>query len=162
RHHWIRVTWRIRVTRPLRTAGPARPGPYELTSLDERLGLLLVVRVGMVGVVLLAGLFVSDQVGFRAVDVVPISVADLLLAVGAEWYRRTQWRGRMALQRAILPLDAIYLALVTTPGGGPRSQLVVLFAVQLIAVTLLVSERAGIRMALWDSFLFVLIPTLSL
>jgi hypothetical protein len=29
-------------------------------------------------------------------------------------------------------------------------------------VTLLVSERAGLRMALWDSFLFILIPTLSL
>jgi diguanylate cyclase (GGDEF)-like protein len=66
------------------------------------------------------------------------------------------------VQQIVLPIDAIYLAVVTTAGGGPRSPLMVLFAVQLISVTLLVSARAGIRMALWDSFLFILIAALSL
>ncbi len=150
------------MTRRRAVAGRPRPGPYELTSLDERLGLLLIVRVGIVALVVLAGVFASSQVGFRAADVWPISVAYLVIAFGVEWYRRSHLRARMALQRAILPLDAVYLAIVATPGGGPRSQLVVLFSAQLIAVTLLVSERAGIRMALWDSFLFILIPTLSL
>jgi diguanylate cyclase (GGDEF)-like protein len=135
---------------------------HELTSLDERLGLLLIVRIGMVLMVVLGALFASDQIGFSVTDVGPLSAGYLTVAAGAEWYRRSQGRGRMLLQRIILPLDAVYLAIVTTPGGGPRSQLVVLFAVQLIAVTLLASERAGVRIALWDTFLFIIIPTLSL
>jgi diguanylate cyclase (GGDEF)-like protein len=126
------------------------------------MGLLLIVRVGIVLLVVLCGVFVSSQVGFTAAEIGPISAVYLLIAVGAEAYRRTNGPGRMLVLRAILPLDAVYLVLVTTPAGGPRSELVVLFAVQLIAVTLLVSERAGIRIALWDSFLFILIPTLSL
>jgi diguanylate cyclase (GGDEF)-like protein len=146
--------------RPGREA--SRPGPHELTSLDERLGLLLLVRIGMVALVLLAAAFASSQVGFDVGDVAPLSAAYLAVAAAAEWYRRRRGPGRMILQRAILPLDAIYLAIVTTPGGGPRSQLMVLFAVQLIAVTLLASERAGLRMAVWDSFLFIMIPVLSL
>jgi diguanylate cyclase (GGDEF)-like protein len=142
--------------------GGSRPGAHELTSLDERLGLLLLVRFGMVAVVVVAAAFATGEVGFDAAQVAPLSGAYLIIAAGAEWYRRSQWRGRTVLHRAILPLDAVYLAIVTTPGGGPRSPLLVLFSVQLIAVTLLVNERVGIGMALVDSILFVLIPTLSL
>lgn len=134
----------------------------DLASLEERLGLLLLVRLGIIAFTLLTAIFAMRQVGFGVAGVGPISAGYLSIVVGAEWYRRKGRSGRMALQRAILPLDAVYLATVATPSGGPRSQLVVLFAVQLVAVTLLVSERAGLRMALWDSFLFLLIPTLSL
>ena len=139
-----------------------REGAHELTSLEERLGLLLMVRIAIVGFVVLTAIFATAQVGFGITDVGPYSAAYLTIVSAAEWYRRKGHRGRMTLQRFVLPLDAVYLALVTAPSGGPRSQLVVLFAVQLIAVTLLVSQRAGLRMALWDTFLFILIPTLSL
>jgi two-component system cell cycle response regulator len=139
-----------------------RGSEHDLASLEERLGLLLIVRLGLVAFTVLTALFASHQVGFGVVDVGPLSAGYVAVVVGAEWYRRRGRAGRMPLQRAVLPLDAIYLAIVTSPSGGPRSQLVILFAVQLIAVTLLVSERAGLRMALWDSFLFLLIPTLSL
>jgi two-component system cell cycle response regulator len=141
---------------------PAREGAHELTNLEERLGLLLMVRIGMVAFVVLTALFASKQVGFGISNIGPISAAYITIVATAEGYRRRGRRGRLTLHRVVLPLDAVYLAMVTAPSGGPRSQLVVLFAVQLIAVTLLVSERAGLRMALWDSFLFILIPTLSL
>ena len=143
-------------------APPGTTPATDLASLEERLGLLLLVRLGIVGFTVLTALFASRQVGFGITDVGPISAGYLAIVVGAEWYRRTGRPARMVLHRAVLPIDAVYLAMVTTPSGGPRSQLVILFAVQLIAVTLLVSERAGLRMALWDSFLFLLIPTLSL
>jgi diguanylate cyclase (GGDEF)-like protein len=120
------------------------------------------VRIAMVGFVVLTAIFATAQVGFDITDVGPYSAAYLTIVATAEWYRRQGRRGRMTIHRLVLPLDAVYLAIVTAPSGGPRSQLVVLFAVQLIAVTLLVSERAGLRMALWDTFLFILIPTLSL
>jgi diguanylate cyclase (GGDEF)-like protein len=145
-----------------RAAATPTVATHELASLEERLGLLLVVRIGMVALVLLAGLLAPDQVGFTFLEVGPVCAAYLAVAAGAEWYRRRGSAGRMLVHRLALPLDAVFLAIVTTPAGGPSSQLVVLFAVQLISVTLLASQRAGIRIALWDSFLFILIPTLSL
>ncbi len=151
------------MNRPASTAPwRARPASHELTSLDERLGLLLIVRIGFVVLVALGALFAPDQVVVNIGQIGPVSAGYLLIAGTAEWYRRSELRGRMMVHRAVLPLDAIYLAAVTTPSGGPRSPLVVLFAVQIIAVTLLGSERAGLRTALWDTFLFVFIPTLSL
>ena len=150
------------MNRPAPLPSPGRERANELTSLEERFGLLLMVRIGIVAFVVLTASFASAQVGFGITDIGPISSGYLTIVAAAEWYRRQGGRGRMTLHRLVLPLDAVYLAMVTSPSGGPRSQLVVLFAVQLIAVTLLVSERAGLRMALWDSFLFILIPTLSL
>jgi diguanylate cyclase (GGDEF)-like protein len=150
------------MTQEQAAAWRARPVSHELTSLDERLGLLLIVRIGMVVLVVLGALFASGQLAFGIIQVGPVSAAYLVMAAAAEWYRRSDLPGRMLIHRVILPLDAVYLAIVATPSGGPSSPLIVLFAVQLIAVTLLASERAGIRIALWDSFLFVVIPTLSL
>ena len=151
------------MSRPAPTAPwRARPASHELTSLDERLGLLLIVRIGFVVLVALGSLFAPAEVVVKVGQIGPISAGYLLIAGTAEWYRRSELRGRMTVHRAVLPLDAVYLAVVTTPSGGPRSPLVVLFAVQIIAVTLLGSERAGLRTALWDTFLFVFIPTLSL
>jgi diguanylate cyclase (GGDEF)-like protein len=150
------------MTRTETTRWRARASSHELTSLDERLGLLLLVRIGIVVLVLLGAWLAPNSVGFNVAQVGPLSAVYLAIAGAVEWYRRGHLRGRMWLHRLILPLDAVYLAIVCTPSGGPRSPLVVLFAVQLIAVTLLGSERAGLRMALWDSFLFIMIPTLSL
>lgn len=140
----------------------ARPATHELTSLDERLGLLLIVRIGFVVLVVLGALFAPSQIVVDITQVGPMSAAYLMIAGAAEWYRRSELRGRMMVHRAVLPLDAVYLAVVSTPSGGPRSPLVVLFAVQIIAITLLGSARAGLRSALWDTFLFVFIPTMSL
>jgi diguanylate cyclase (GGDEF)-like protein len=148
---------------PKRTSkGPNGPSRADLTSLDERLGLLLLVRLGMAAVVVLGSIFFSSELGITVSEVGPLSAAYVTFATAVECFRRRGWRGKLLIHRAMLPIDALYLAIVTAPGGGPRSQLVVLFSVQLIAVTLLCSQRTGIRIALWDSFLFVIIPTLSL
>ena len=62
----------------------------------------------------------------------------------------------------LLPIDSVYLAVLTVPSGGAQSDFVLLFAVQLIAVTLLASPRTGIRLALWDSVLLISISVLQL
>lgn len=134
----------------------------DLASLDERLGLLLVVRVGMVATVVLAAIFARHQLGADLRQVGPLSAGYLVLSGGVEWFRRSGRRGRLTVHRAMLPADSVYLAFVVVPGGGARSEFVFLFAVELIAVTLLASQRTGIRVALWDSLLFVVISTLSL
>ncbi len=59
-------------------------------------------------------------------------------------------------------VDVAYIALIMAPTGGPKSQLVFLFYVHLIAVTLLGNHRTGVRMALVDSLVFVLLYTFAL
>lgn len=145
-----------------RSAGRDRPADHELTSLDERLGLLLIVRIAFVVLVVMASLFASGTVGVDVAQVGPLSAAFMVIAGAAESYRRTDLPGRMVVHRAVLPFDAVYLVTVTAVSGGPHSPFLILFAVQLIAVTLLASARAGLRTALWDTFLFVLMPSTSL
>ncbi|MDQ6946729.1 MAG: sensor domain-containing diguanylate cyclase, partial [Actinomycetota bacterium] len=53
-------------------------------------------------------------------------------------------------------------ALIMAPTGGPQSQLVFLFYIHLIAVTLLGNHRTGLRLALVDSLVFILLYTFSL
>jgi two-component system cell cycle response regulator len=140
----------------------SRPADHELTSLDERLGLLLLVRISFVVLVVMGALFAPGTVGVGIAQVGPLSAAFMVISGAAESYRRSGMRGRMLVHRAVLPLDALYLAVVTAASGGPRSPFLILFAVQLIAVTLLASARAGLRTALWDTFLFVLMPSAAL
>lgn len=137
----------------------ARPADHDLTSLDERLGLLLLVRIAFVVLVVMGALFASGTVGVDVSQVGPVSAAYMVVAGAAEAYRRSGLRGRMLVHRVVLPIDAVYLAVITAASGGPRSPFLILFAVQLIALTLLASGRAGLRTALWDTFLFVLMPS---
>jgi diguanylate cyclase (GGDEF)-like protein len=139
-----------------------RPADHELTSLDERLGLLLLVRISFVVLVVLGVLFASGAVGVSVAQVGPLSAAFMVVAGAAEAYRRTNLPGRMLVHRAVLPIDAVYLAMVTAVSGGPHSPFLILFAVQLIAITLLASSRAGLRTALWDTFLFILMPSAAI
>jgi two-component system cell cycle response regulator len=140
------------------------PGPRrgELTSLDQRLGHLLAVRCGLVACVVFTALVARSETGVVLSQVGVISAIYLVLAAAVEAQRRSSRQDRLHLHRAMLPLDSLYLVLVTVPTGGPRSTLEFLFYVQLIAVTLLASPRTGIRIALWDSFLFISLFTFSL
>jgi diguanylate cyclase (GGDEF)-like protein len=140
----------------------ARSVDHELTSLDERLGLLLLVRIAFVVLVVAGALFASGTVGVDLAQIGPLSAGFLVVAGAAEAYRRTDLKGRMMIHRAVLPLDAVYLAIVTAASGGPKSPFLMLFAIQLIALTLLASPRAGLRTALWDTLLFVLMPSAAL
>ncbi len=139
---------------------PAR-GRGEVTNLDERLGLLLVVRCGIVAIVVVGSLVASTQLGITLDQSGPLSAFYLVLAGAVEWFRRSGRRSRLDVHQAMLPLDSLYLAFVTASTGGPRSELIFLFSIHLIATTLLGSPRTGIRLALWDSFLFVAIATFS-
>ncbi len=120
-----------------------RPADHELTSLDERLGLLLIVRITFVILVVMGALFASGTVGVNVTQVAPVSAAFLVVAAAAEAYRRTSWRARMLVHRAVLPLDAIYLAVAQGRlRGRPQSVPDPLRGAAHRAVTLLASGRA--------------------
>ena len=52
-------------------------------------------------------------------------------------------------------LDGVYLAALMAPIGGSHSVLVFLVYLHLVAVTLLISHRAGLKLAVWQGLLMV-------
>jgi two-component system, cell cycle response regulator len=129
--------------------------------LAERYGALLVVRVGIASTVLLVATLARSVIGIGVLVVGPVTGAYLVFAVLAEVARRrAKWR--LDIQTVMQLVDVAYIALIMAPTGGPRSQLVFLLYVHLIAVTLLGTHRTGLRMASIDSAVFVLLYSFSL
>jgi diguanylate cyclase (GGDEF)-like protein len=146
------------------TEGPGsqrtRAAGRELTSLTERFEALLAVRFGIAVTVLLVAAIAQGQLKIDLNTIAPITVAYMLIGAITEWVRRAASARAINTHHVVLLIDSVYIALVVAP-GGPGSQLVFLFYVHLIAVTLLGSHRTGLRIALWDSFLFILIYAFS-
>ena len=135
-----------------------KPDPSELVPLAERTGYAEVLRVGigvLVGVTVLlrpsiasvsAGLIVVVTTVYLAVAAVPMMLR-----------RRDQHRQLLAVVQGTLLVDGIYIAWVTLVTGGAVSPLRFLFFVHVIVVTLLVSYRTGLKLAAWDSLLFLVV-----
>jgi two-component system, cell cycle response regulator len=134
----------------------------DLTSLAERFGALLAVRLGMAAAVTGAALLAHHDLGVGVATLGPLTIGYLVVALAFESLRRATRSLAVDVQNAMLLIDAVYVAIVVVLSGGPHSPLMFLFAAHLIAVTLLGAHGNGLRIALWDSFLFVLIYTLSL
>jgi two-component system cell cycle response regulator len=141
-----------------------RPRPLpdrDLDRLAERFGALLVVRFVIAVTVLLVAALAQSVIGIGVAVVAPVTGAYVVFAVlGEIARRRTKWR--LDLQSVMQLVDVTYIALIMAPTGGPKSQLIFLFYVHLIAVTLLGDHRTGLRMALVDSLVFVLLYTFAL
>ena len=146
--------------------GQQRLANAEHTSLEQRFEALQVVRLAIVGLVIAAAEFVPDQLGLTVRQVLPLSMAYLALCLfgqlGDHLLVKHPKRSQAPLQQMLLPIDSVYLAVLTVPSGGAQSDFILLFAVQLIAVTLLASPRTGVRLALWDSVLLISITLLQL
>jgi two-component system cell cycle response regulator len=142
--------------RPRPAARRAGTASHELTSLDERLGLLLIVRIGYVVLVAMGALFARRAVGIDIAQVASLSGGFLTVAGVAEFHRRSRLAGRMVVHRIVAPVDALYLVVVVMSSGGLTSPFFILFAVQLVSMTLLAGGRAGLCDVLWDTLLIVL------
>jgi two-component system, cell cycle response regulator len=140
---------------------PAAPGP-ELTSLNDRFAALLFVRMAMAATVLLLAALAPTTVGISLKVIAPITVAFLVAGAMTELVTRAGKHPAVSAHHTMLLVDVAYLALVVIPTGGPRSQLIFLFYVHLIAVTLLGSYRSGLRIAFCDSSVFVLVHVFAL
>ncbi len=146
--------------------------PRQHTSLDQRLGALQLVRVAVVMLVLVAAVGVPHQLGLSLGQVLPLSLAYLASCLlgqvvdtlrGRSVQAGAERRGPSAsFRQMLLPVDSFYLAALTLPSGGAQSDFVWLFAVELIAVTLLASPRTGVRLAMCDTVLLLGITALRL
>lgn len=130
-------------------------GREEMVSLADRLGMLQVVRMAMVAVVLASTAAEPQLVGLTLRQVAPVTALYSFVTVAAEIVRRVARVRGLGVVGATLLIDGAYLALVLAPVGGPRSVLVFLVYVHLIAVTLLTSYRTGLKIALWHSLLMI-------
>jgi two-component system, cell cycle response regulator len=141
-----------------RSSAPRR----ELTSLTERLDAFLWVRVAIAGTVMLLAGFTPGTVGLDLKIVAALTAAYLVAGTATELVTRAGSRQAVNVHHCMLLVDVAYLVLVVTPTGGPRSQLIFLFYVHLLAVTLLGSYRSGLRIAFCDSVAFIAIRVFML
>ena len=113
----------------------------ELVPLADRLLVLGVVRLVMAVVVVL-------QSGPATATALYLSAA-----VGAEVVRRAARVRALSLLNFMLLVDGLYLALALSRTGGSGSVLGFLLYFHVVAVTLLVSYRTGLKVAAWHSLL---------
>jgi two-component system cell cycle response regulator len=140
----------------------ARPTSREITSLSERYVALLALRVAIVGTVLLSSAVASRSLNLTVGTVAPLAGTYLAVAVVVELARRMAAARGLRAYRAMLLLDSLFILFLVVPSGGPRSALLAVFYVHLIAVTLLGSQRTGVRVALWDTILVCVVYGLGL
>ncbi len=128
--------------------------PSELAPLQRRLGLLQTLRLCLVAVVSAAVLIIPARLGPDAGGgLVVVSVAYGLASGGVELLRRRVLARSVLLIAGLLLVDGLYLASVLAATGGAESVLSFLVLVHVIAVTLLLSFRIGLKTALWHAVL---------
>lgn len=127
----------------------------DVAPLAERVRLLQLVRLAIIAAVLLITGLEPRLVHLRVADVAPLTAVYAIVTVAAETARRAAQARWVAVISAMMLVDAVYLAAVLAPVGGPASPLVFLIYLHLIAVTLLASYRVGLKVALWHSLLIM-------
>jgi diguanylate cyclase (GGDEF)-like protein len=120
----------------------------ELASLAERLGALSLTRVAIVVTLLGAGAF-PGQTGVHVRRVAEIIGVYLVLEVAAELGRLISRRPALGLVGAMVLADAAFIVTVLYRSGGPGAPMAFVVEVHIIAVSLLVSARAGLKLAVW-------------
>ena len=129
--------------------------PRDLTPLADRLGLLQLVRAVIVAGVMGATAFAPDVVHMRATEAARPTAVYALVTVLAELCRRAAHRRGLRAVQLVVLADGVYLTALVAPIGGTASALMFVLYLHVVAVTLLMSPRAGLKVALWDSLLMV-------
>jgi signal transduction histidine kinase len=131
------------------------PDPSELLSITDRARHLGALRLGLGTLVIAAGviwptLAMVPVVWLVMATVAYLAVSAMLLAVVG----RSRRTAMPALQGGLL-LDGIYLVAMVGLTSGAASPLRFLLYVHVVAVALLCSYRTGLKLALWDTLLFL-------
>ncbi|HEX5587070.1 MAG TPA: GGDEF domain-containing protein, partial [Acidimicrobiia bacterium] len=130
------------------TGAPTR----DVTPVANRLLVLQLVRTLGAFAVLVITAIVGELDAAIAAGVL---VYAALVSVGEVYRRRHQARISVFVSSVVL-LDGAALALVVAVTGGYRSPLLFLVFLDVLAVTLLVSYRAGLKLATWCAILLLL------
>ena len=119
------------------------------------MGYLQLFRFGLVAVVLISSAVTPEVVGSSIGALAPVSGAYAGLSALAEWLRRAGGTRNLAALTLMLLVDGVFLAWVTQLTGGVESPLLFLLSAHIVAVSLSVSYRSGLKIALWHSLLLI-------
>lgn len=119
---------------------------------SERMGYLQVLRLAFCVVALASASIAPEALGATARQFMA-PVGFYLIAIGMfEAVRKTRI-ANVVITASMLLVDGLYLAWVTYASGSAESPLRFLLYMHVIAVTLLVSHKAGVKIAWWHSLM---------
>jgi diguanylate cyclase (GGDEF)-like protein len=124
----------------------------ELVPITERLNALLGLRLLAVAMVIIVPLIAGDANS----DLAPVTAGYLALIVLAELVRRRLDRRATWLVSLNTLVDAAFLTFAIGLTGGYWSSLLFLVFLYVTGVTLLVSHRTGLKVAVWCALLLFL------
>ncbi len=128
----------------------------ELVPIADRLRYLQGLRLASVAAVIAYALFVPAS-GLGLLNLLGASAAYVGLAFAAQVAWRISRAGGVYLFGLTLMVDGVYLMGVSYASGWFESPLSYLALVHLIAVALLASYRTGLKLALWDALLLLVL-----
>ncbi len=132
-------------------------GQTDYTALSDRMTALLGLRL-IVAAFIVAWSLARPEILGVSVDIVVLgSLGYAAIAIVAELARRRAGRRGFMLLTTILLIDGLYLALAMYVTGGTQSPIRFLVYLHLVAVSLLASYRTGLKLALWDSLLLLVV-----
>ena len=123
-----------------------RPAREELASLSERLAVVQVARILIAVTGIVMGVIVGDNDARR---LIPLAAVYVLVTGLVELARRRAHRRGLFVVSLSLLVDGCFLVVAVALTGGDSSPLLFLIFLQVMAVTLLVSYRTGLKVALW-------------
>lgn len=130
----------------------AGPQTSELVSLLERLRSLGFLRISIAATAVAATAATSGDGATRLVAITTVAYLPVLATPWAAGHLRR--RRALLLIGLTMLVDGAYLAWATYATGGMDSPLRFLIYVHVVGVTLLASERTGLKVAAWHSLLF--------
>jgi diguanylate cyclase (GGDEF)-like protein len=143
---------------PLRRLVPARerrrpvPVTTELVPVMARVQWLALVRVTIGGLALFTRIALPDIVPGSLTNLAMATAAYLAAEAACDLFR-ARFGGDRHLLTGMLFIDGLYLAYIANTTGGQASILRSLITLHLVAVTLLVSYRTGLKVAAWHLIL---------
>jgi diguanylate cyclase (GGDEF)-like protein len=129
----------------------------EYAALSDRMTALLGLRFAMAAIVAGWALVRPEVLGIGLTPLLAVSGGYVVVAAADEWARRTSRRRGLPLITLMLLIDGLYLAWAMYVTGGTQSPLRFLVYLHLVAVSLLASYRTGLKLALWDSLLLMVV-----
>jgi diguanylate cyclase (GGDEF)-like protein len=128
--------------------------PQDFAPLAQRLGLLHLVRVASVLAALFLAVFAPGQLAVEPINVVLVSLTYLVLTSAVEVVRRLRHASMWAVINVVILIDALYVLLIAAWSGETLSPMLPFALLHLVAITLLLSYRTGLKAALWYALVF--------
>ncbi len=129
----------------------------EYTALSDRMGYLMLLRIGMAAVTVAWAAIRPETLGAPFIQLCGVSAAYAACALIAEVLRRRAGPHGFAVMSTMLLLDGLYLAYAMYVTGATQSPIRFLIYLHLVAVSLLASYRTGLKIALWHSLLLFVV-----